>query len=449
MKEQNSSGKERLTAFFDADTFVELGAYIRRPESEDAEGVICGYGACDGRLVFAFSQDGSRMKGALDGRHADKIAVTYEKALAVGAPVVGFFDCAGAVVFEGASALAGYGKLLSTAAKAAGRIPQIAVIDGVCAGTMAAVAALFDLTVIVRPTGRLYVSSPAVIGEEVGTADYAAAHGNAALVAENTREAAALVADLLSYLPDRAGGNRPETATDDLNRALTLGARVPAKEALLASVDAGRFTELYPAFGAGVTAGLANMGGLSVIAAAIDGALTLAALKKLTRLLTFADRFGLPFVTFVNCEGLAASAADEPETAAAVAALASARVKAAVPQVTAIVGFAVGAGFLLGGAKTLGADVVFALPESEISTLSAETGVAFLWNDRITPEGTRAMLEEKWRRAAAPEAAAATGEVDDIVSPAELRARILAALMMLRGKRCPPPPPPFGRPFKR
>ena len=447
MKDQISSGKERLVAFFDADTFVELGAHIRRPESEDAEGVICGYGACDGRLVFAFAQDGSRMKGALDGRHAEKIAATYEKALAVGAPVVGFFDCAGAVVFEGAAALAGSGKLLAAAAKARGRVPQIAVIDGVCAGTMAAVAALFDLAVIVRPTGRLYTFSPAVIGEEVGTADYAAAHGNAALVAEDGREAAALVAELLSYLPDRAGGNRPEIATDDLNRALTLGARAAAKEALLASVDAGRFEKLYPAWGESVTAGLANMGGLSVIAAALDGSLTLAALQKLTRLLTFADRFGLPFVTFVNCEGLAVSAADEPDAAAAVAALASARVKAAVPQVTAVVGVAVGAGFLLGGAKTLGADVVFALPESEISTLTAQTGVAFLWNDRITPEVTRDTLEDEWRRAAAPENAAATGEVDDIVAPAELRARILAALMMLRGKRRPPRP--FGPPCER
>ena len=53
MKDRISSGKARLIAFFDADTFVELGAYIRRPESEDAEGVICGYGACGGRLVFA------------------------------------------------------------------------------------------------------------------------------------------------------------------------------------------------------------------------------------------------------------------------------------------------------------------------------------------------------------------------------------------------------------
>ena len=103
--------------------------------------------------------------------------------------------------------------------------------------------------------------------------------------------------------------------------------------------------------------------------------------------------------------------------------------------VTAIVGKAIGAGFLFGGAKTLGADMVYALPGAEISTLTAKTGVAFLWNDRITAEKTREDLEKEWSEAAAPEAAAAMGEVDDIVEPAELRARVLAALMMLRDKR--------------
>ena len=113
MKNKNTQGRLRLAAFFDADTFVELGAYISRPDSEDAEGVVCGYGAKDGRLVFAFAQDSTLRKGALDSRHADKIVALYDKALAVGAPIVGLFDCAGAAIFEGAGALGAYGKLLA------------------------------------------------------------------------------------------------------------------------------------------------------------------------------------------------------------------------------------------------------------------------------------------------------------------------------------------------
>ena len=58
MKETMTAGRTRLTAFFDAATFVELNAHMRRPSDADAsEGVVCGYGALDGRLVFAFAQD--------------------------------------------------------------------------------------------------------------------------------------------------------------------------------------------------------------------------------------------------------------------------------------------------------------------------------------------------------------------------------------------------------
>ena len=118
----------------------------------------------------------------------------------------------------------------------------------------------------------------------------------------------------------------------------------------------------------------------------------------------------------------------------ALAALAQALTQSVAPRVCALVGAAIGAGFFFGGAKTLGADVVFALPSAEISAMTASAGVAFLWNDRITAQQTREMLESEWKKGATPEAAAADGAVDDIVPPAELRARILAALMMLRDK---------------
>ena len=67
------NSKERLELLFDAGTFVELGAYTRRSaDVEEFEGVVCGYGAVDGQLVFAFAQDSGRTKGAFGERHAQK-----------------------------------------------------------------------------------------------------------------------------------------------------------------------------------------------------------------------------------------------------------------------------------------------------------------------------------------------------------------------------------------
>ena len=432
---KNTVGRERLAAFFDADTFVELGAYVKRPGTDHDEGVICGYGALNGRLVFAFAQDSTSMKGALDGRHADKIVATYEKALSVGAPIVGFFDCAGAVVFDGANALAGYGKLLAVASEASGVIPQIAVISGTCAGTMAALAALFDLTVVIEGKSRLYVSSPTLVGDEVGSAAYAMKNGNAAICAANEAAAFATVKSLLAYLPDCADDAAPEQSADDINRVTNIGERASAAEAIAAVVDGGVATALYADMAENVITALAFVGGVSTAVVGIDGELTLAGAEKMIRIYDFADSFGLPVVTFVNCEGIAADAAAEPRMASALATLASVMANTDNARVSAIVGDAIGAGFLFGGAKRLGTDVVFALPGTEIATMSASAGVAFLWTDRITPELSREALEEEWRReVASPVNAAATGEIDDIVEPIELRARLIAALYMLADK---------------
>lgn len=434
MKENNTVAAERLKAFFDDGTFVEIGAYISRSGVlGDAEGVTCGYGSLGGRLVFAFAQDSSMMKGALDGRHADKILRTYEKAMAVGAPIVGFFDCAGAVVFDGAAALAGYGKLLTAVSTASGVIPQIAVISGTCAGTMAAVAALYDFTVTVKGASRLYVASPTQLGAEIATAEHAFENGNAALLAENEADALAKVAALINYLPDHAEHGTPALESgDDPNRQLEIGDRVCAAEALAAAVDAGSFTELYAAYGSSVKCGFASLGGVSTVVVAMDGELDLASIEKTDRMMRFADAMDLPAVTFVNCSGIKQSETDEPKLATALAALARTLAEGTAPRVTAIVGDAIGAGFIFGGSRALGSDMVFALPGTEIAALTARCAVAFLWNDRITPELSREALEEEWRRTkATPEAAAATGEVDDIIAPAELRARLIAALFML------------------
>ena len=67
MEKRSTIGAEKINALFDAGTFVEIGSYVRRSNrAEEYEGVVCGYGSVDGKLVFAFSQDSDRMKVRLD-----------------------------------------------------------------------------------------------------------------------------------------------------------------------------------------------------------------------------------------------------------------------------------------------------------------------------------------------------------------------------------------------
>ena len=164
--------------------------------------------------------------------------------------------------------------------------------------------------------------------------------------------------------------------------------------------------------------------------------MTAAAARKAAKFMDVCDAFSIPLVTLVDSMGLAVC--DENENApfsADLAKLAMAYAKSVTPKITVILGHAIGASFALLGSKALGADVAYALDDSEIGALSAEASVAFAWNNMITPEKSRDDLIAEWRKSlASPVAAASLGEIDDIVSANELRARICSALMMLAAK---------------
>ena len=73
---EGSDARVQLAMLFDEATFVETNAYTKRALSDfittekanELEGVITGYGAIDGKLVFAFAEDTSRMGGVIDER---------------------------------------------------------------------------------------------------------------------------------------------------------------------------------------------------------------------------------------------------------------------------------------------------------------------------------------------------------------------------------------------
>ena len=66
--------------------------------------------------------------------HAEKICKIMDKAVLVGAPVIGLNDSGGARIQEGVDSLAGYAEIFERNVLASGVIPQISLIMGPCAG---------------------------------------------------------------------------------------------------------------------------------------------------------------------------------------------------------------------------------------------------------------------------------------------------------------------------
>lgn len=437
MGKDTKNGTSILTELFDAGTFAEVGAYVKREDGK-ACGTICGYGAVNGRLVYAFAQDSDREKGAFDGTSAKKLHMLYDAALRNGAPIVGVFDSIGAYVTDGADAMSAYGSFLADISRASGAVPQIAVIGGVCAGLCATAAAMFDLTVTIEGASQLFVGAPFLTGR-AGNAENAAASGLSSVTAQNETEAVVKVRALLGLLPSTCATVCEEVGSDDPNRTVRICSDI--RETIAELTDRGTFIEIGSAFGQGIVTGLAALSGSPCGVVACDsavsgGVLTAASARKAAKLISLCNCFGLPILTLVDSEGVATDAREESAPLAAeLGKLAMTYACAGVAKITAVIGKAYGAAFTLLGSKALGADTVYAVETAEISAMDPDAAVAFLWSDRITDKTTRADLVTAWRETEGSAVRAAErGAIDDIVAPTDLRKYLCSAANMLACK---------------
>ncbi len=445
------TARGRLSRLFDEGTFIETGSFVkRRPDEFDStspdefEGVVTGWGAADGGLVYAFAQDLSRTDGAVSEAHSKKICDLYRLALENGAPVVGFFDSHGAYIPEGVKALSGYGKIMKASSAASGIIPQIAVISGYCTGAAAVIASMFDLTVVSGNGGIISVNPP-FLAEGAGKAGFASETGVAAIVAENDSGSVDIVKNILGVIPENNESPLPYVKTSDsAERATELSSFAADRDMrkLVSEIaDDGRVCELYSGYAEELEAAMISLGGTPVGVIALDGSrnggkLTVDAARKAKKTLSVFDSFGMPILTVVDSEGLDVSTeAERSSYAASLAGLASAYCTASSPLVTLIAGEAYGSVFTLMGSKSVGADTVIALESAKIAAMKASSAVAFLYNDKISAEVTREELETAWNEnVASAIEAASSGEIDDVISSDEVRARLCAAFNMLSRK---------------
>ena len=447
-KDGTLNARERLTALFDEGTFTELGAFVvRRRDSEAVpaeapEGVITGYGSVDGCLVYAFSQDMGRTKGAVSDATADKIERLYRLALDNGAPVVGCFDSAGADLVSGVRALSAYGRIMKTVGAASGVIPQIAVIPGVAQGAAAVCASMFDFTAVTEKS-TLSVNPAFAVGG--GRQADSTASGAASLTAKDDAEAMAKVRTLLGYLPsNNEEGTVERVVNDDPDRQTDLTSYRSGRQVtdLLKEIaDADSLFSVGEGTAPSVLTGFLTLDGtvcgfVSTDHSADGGRLTSLAARKASRFVSFCDCFGIPVLTVVDSEGFALSADEEKNPyCAEIAKLAGAYASAKTPLVTLVAGSAYGSVFSVMGSKAIGADLVLALDCARIGCLNPAAAVALLENGRVSGKVSRESLEKEYEEEALNVLhAARAGEVDDVVEDAELRQRLTSAVLMLSGK---------------
>mgnify|MGYP004615762925 FL=1 len=425
------TARARMDVIFDEGTFAEVGAFIG--DGEEFCPVVTGYGAVDGMLVFAFSQDYSRLHGAMGKAHAKKICKIIEMALEVNAPVIGVFDSAGAEIDEGSDALNACGEVISSLAFSKGMIPTVAVVAGPCGGAGAVAASLCDVIIVAEKTGSLYMVPSSMLEDKtLGKPEKLAETGVSAITAEDDTSACLAARAICRYFT-------PEMITsDDGNRAFDASVFENPKydvHSVIGSLfDTGSFTELFAKRTPQMAVGLASMNGrvCGVIAnnpSFKDGKMCPGACEKAVKLIKLCRTIDVPVVTLVD--GVGVGTTDKIEIGGVAGKLAELAMaySASARKVTVITGEAYGTAYSVLGSKALGADFVLALDRAKISPMNPVSAVEFL--GEVYDESKVDEIAAKWAdENASPLEAAKKGYVDDIIEASELRARVASALEM-------------------
>lgn len=469
------TARERLQLLFDNGYYDEFNKFVensgRRISSiggnkMPGDGMVTAAGAINGRVAYTASQDFTVMGGSLGEMHAWKMCEAMLKSLKNGCPFIAINDSGGARIQEAIFSLRGYGEVFYNNTALSGVVPQISIIAGPCAGGAAYSPALMDFIIMVKGSGKLFITGPAVIkgvtgevvtDEELGGAmAHALNSGNIHFVAENDQHAIEITKQLLSYLPQNNTENPPSygDGSIQLMEYPDLNTIVPddPKEAynmfevINRVVDPGSVLEVKQFWATNIITCFARINGetIGIIAnqpCVKAGCLDIDASDKSSEFIRFCNAFNIPIVTFVDVPGFLPGV--QQEFGGIIrhgAKMLFAYSAATVPKVTIVVRKAYGGAYLAMCAKSLGADRSAAWPTAEIAVMGAEGAVAVLYAKEIKEAKDpvarkKELIEEYQERWSSPYPAAEFGLVDAVIEPIKTREYISVCLQTLKNKR--------------
>ena len=242
-----------------------------------------------------------------------------------------------------------------------------------------------------------------------------------------------------------------EECTDDLNRVCPdlANAAEDTAIALAQIADNQSFFEVKSAFAKEMVTGFIRLNGVTVgavanrtkvydaqaqVVAEFDGSLTVDGCKKAIDFVNFCDAFSIPVLTLTNVSGYCATKESEKNMARAAARLTYTFANATVPKVNVIVGKAFGSAYIAMNSKSIGADIVYAWPNSEIGMMEADLAAKIMYAGEDASVIREKAAEYKELQSS-PMSAARRGYVDSIVEPADTRKYLIGAFEMLFTKR--------------
>ncbi len=468
--------RQHIDSFLDDDSFREIGTFSRSLRVEEREktpgdGKIGGHGTVDSRPVAVFGDDITVYRGSSSIVGTRKEHRLYERAMAMGIPIVHFGETGGARIPDtmGAEGISEPGGLFELA-KRRHRVPMATMVTGQSFGGSSFLSALSDYVVMVRGS-CLAVTSPKVFEiatgevisfEDVGGVDvHARKTGQIDLGVESDQEGYDAIRKWLAYLPSNAWEIAPRNETrGSLDHDPGLAELVPAKRTrgydmrrvVERIVDTDSLLEIQPLYARNVVCGMARLNGFSVGVIANNpmfgaGTLDPQACHKIIRLATVCDSYNIPIIFLADVPGFMVGERVEHELMLHWGMrMMHALQNCSAPTLTVCIRKAFGLAWQAMNGSQMPALGVYSWPGAEIGFMDPEVGVNVAFGSKLariddseTRESERVALVREVGESTNPYEAAGTMRIDEVIDPGDTRGVLAHDLEMLAHRSVPPP----------
>jgi acetyl-CoA carboxylase carboxyltransferase component len=211
------------------------------------------------------------------------------------------------------------------------------------------------------------------------------------------------------------------------------------REVVLALADGGDFLEIDASWARNLVTGFARIDGYAIGIVAnqpkfIGGVIDAQASEKAAGFVELCDAYELPLVVLVDTPGFMPGRGQESDgIIRRGAAIVRAFAAATVPRFTVVLRKAYGGAYVAMNSIHLGATLAFAWPNAEIGVMDPSSAVGLIHRAALAEssdpdELLRSLAGEYRRKHCAVLGAAHDGFVDEVIAPAQTRARLRSAL---------------------
>ena len=461
--------RERIDKLLDPETpFLEvmpLAAWDLHDGEAPGAGVVTGIGRVAGRECMVVANDPTVKGGTYFPETVRKHCRAQEIAITNHLPCVYLVDSGGVFLPLQAEVFPDkehFGRIFyNQAVMSSQRIPQVAVVLGMCTAGGAYVPAMSDENVIVKGAGTIYLAGPPLVkaatGEEVSAEDlgggemHSRVSGVTDHLADSEEHALRVARNIVENLNlvkrvglDVAAPEDPAYAPSELYGVLPADTKHPydVHEVIARLVDGSRFHEFKAGYGPTLVTGFARWHGYPVGIVANNGVLFSESALKGAHFVELCSQRGTPLVFLQNITGfMVGKRVEQGGIAKDGAKMVQAVATASVPKITVIIGASHGAGNYAMCGRGYFPRFLFTWPNARISVMGKEQASSVLVQvkrEQLAREGKTlsdeeaqkiaAPVLEKYEKEGDPYYGSARLWDDGIIDPADTRSVVALAL---------------------